>query len=467
MSKYSLISLGSFFLLISFLLFLNIIYSYYFNFYLNINGYLPSMIVSLLIGINLIIFRKKYIYNSIYWKIFIVLIGYIFLPIVIALPYYFSIYNISILDSYFEAVSGFTSTGFTIFESVKYLDPSIIIWRSTSQWVGGLYFLFSIIYLIDIFDENLKKSLTNFISFDSSEFLKQAFKILSIYIFLTFLIFIFLKLINFRNFDAYNFSLTIISSGGFKPIDYLNPLLDNDIKILIFSFTLLFSFFSIFLIYNLVFLKKRNLNFFTEDFYLLAFLISIIFLFFIFSGSENFTSFVFATTSSVSNIGIYFSKFDNNYSLVFLILVIIGGSFFSTSSGLRFFKIYTLLKFSFNELLSHTKPRQVMINKVIFENKNINYKVINKYFLSIIIFILSLTTISSLLTIQGLELEQSFKLGILTIMNTVNSSIYGLEELNFQDFSKYIKIVLILFMIIGRIELVTMLIIIKKFLFKN
>tara|TARA_B100001121_G_scaffold98338_1_gene86977 strand:- start:351 stop:1004 length:654 start_codon:yes stop_codon:yes gene_type:complete len=217
----------------------------------------------------------------------------------------------------------------------------------------------------------------------------------------------------------------------------------------------------------LIFLRKKNLNFFTEDFYLLAFLIFVIFLFFILSGSENFTNFVFAITSSVSNIGIYFSKFDNNYSLVLLILVIIGGSFFSTSSGLRFFKIYTLLKFSFNELLSHTKPRQVMINKVIFENKNINYKVINKYFLSIIIFILSLITISSLLTIQGLELEQSFKLGILTIMNTVNSSIYGLEELDFQDFSKYIKIVLILFMIIGRIELVTILIIIKKFLFKN
>ena len=59
MSKYSLISLGSFFLLISFLLFLNIIYSYYFNFYLNINGYLPSMIVSLLIGINLIYSEKN------------------------------------------------------------------------------------------------------------------------------------------------------------------------------------------------------------------------------------------------------------------------------------------------------------------------------------------------------------------------------------------------------------------------
>ena len=56
-----------------------------------------------------------------------------------------------------------------------------------------IIFSFSIIYLIDIFDENLKKSLTNFISFDPNEFLKQAFKILIIYIFLTFLIFIFLN----------------------------------------------------------------------------------------------------------------------------------------------------------------------------------------------------------------------------------------------------------------------------------
>ena len=459
--------LSFFFGLISILSFFNVIYSYYLNLYLNLNTYYISLISSLFIAIIFFKFEKNKNKTSIFEKILTVFFGYLLIPLILALPLYFSIYNLTFLNAYFESISGFTSTGFTIFENIKQIDQSLILWRSSIQWIGGLYFLFSIIYLIDIFDENLKKSLTNFISFDSNEFLKQAFKILIIYVFLTFLIFIFLKLINFRNFDAYNFSLTIISSGGFKPIDYLNPLLDNDIKVLIFSFTLLFSFFSIFLIYNLVFLKKRNLNFFTEDFYLLAFLISIIFLFFIFSGSENFTGFVFAITSSVSNIGIYFSKFDNNYSFVLLILVIIGGSFFSTSSGLRFFKIYTLLKFSFNELLSHTKPRQVMINKVIFENKNINHKVINKYFLSIIIFILSLTTLSSLLTIQGLELEHSFKLGILTIMNTVNSSIYGLEELVFQDFSKYIKIVLILFMIIGRIELVTILIIIKKFLFKN
>ena len=93
-----------------------------------------------------------------------------------------NIYNISFLDCYFESISGFTSTGFTIFENVKHLDQSLIMWRSSSQWIGGLYFLFSIILLIDIFDNSLKKSLTNFLTFNTSETLKQSSKILILYL---------------------------------------------------------------------------------------------------------------------------------------------------------------------------------------------------------------------------------------------------------------------------------------------
>ena len=74
-------------------------------------------------------------------------------------------------------LSGFTSTGFTIFENIKHLDESLIIWRSSSQWIGGLYFLYSIILLIDIFDENLKKTLTNFLTINSTEFYRQSIKI--------------------------------------------------------------------------------------------------------------------------------------------------------------------------------------------------------------------------------------------------------------------------------------------------
>jgi trk system potassium uptake protein TrkH len=103
------------------------------------------------------------------------------LPLVLSLPFYFSIYNLTFLNSVFESVSGFTSTGFTIFDNIKHIDQGLILWRSSIQWIGGLYFLFSIIFLIDIYDDSLKKSLTNFISFNSSEILKQTVKIFILY----------------------------------------------------------------------------------------------------------------------------------------------------------------------------------------------------------------------------------------------------------------------------------------------
>ena len=112
------------------------------------------------------------------------------MPLIISVPFYFSIYNLTFVNSYFEAISGFTSTGFTIFENIKHIDQSLILWRSSSQWIGGLYFLFSIILLIDIFDNSFKKSLTNFISFNKAEILKQSFKIFSLYSIITFSIFV-------------------------------------------------------------------------------------------------------------------------------------------------------------------------------------------------------------------------------------------------------------------------------------
>ena len=124
------------------------------------------------------------------------------IPILLAIPYYLILNNLSLFDAYFESVSGFTSTGFTVFENIKHLNQSLILWRSSTQWIGGLYFLISLILLIDIFDTNLKKSLTNFISFSSSETLKQSFKIGFIYLILTVVIFMLLSMSGIRIFDS-------------------------------------------------------------------------------------------------------------------------------------------------------------------------------------------------------------------------------------------------------------------------
>ena len=469
MSRFSLTYLCIFSFLISILSFFNIIYSNYFNLYLNIDSYVYSLILSFLFSLIFLIKKKRDESKiKIYEKIITVFLGYLILPFFISIPYYFSIYNITFVNAYFEAVSGFTSTGFSIFDNIKHLDESLILWRSSSQWIGGLYFLFSIVLLIDIFDVNLKKPLTNLLSFNTSETLKQALKIVILYTSLTFFIFIILNIFDFRAFDSFNLSMTLISSGGFLPSNSLETILNSKTKEIIFSFLMLISFFSLFLTYNLINIKNKNIGFFQEDFYLLVYLsIVVLSFFFLFNSLNSFTETFLSITSSVSNIGISLKgNYENSY-FIFLILTIIGGSFFSTSSGIRVVKIYSLFKFSINELASHAKPMNIYVNKLEFSGSKLENTDINKYFISVLIFVFSLLVLSSFLTISGIDIENAFKLGILTLMNTVNSNIHQLNDFNFNELQYFTKYILVIFMIIGRVELLTLLIILKKFLFKN
>ena len=469
MNYIKLIYLSVFCGIIAILSFFNIVYSYYLNLYLNLNTYIYTFFISVILMLIFYISKnndEKKI--TIYEKILTIVLGYFLLPIIISIPFYFSIYNLTFVNSYFEAISGFTSTGFTIFDNINHIDQSLILWRSASQWVGGLYFLFSIILLIDIFDHSFKKSLTNFISFNKAETLKQSLKIFLLYSLITLGIFIILNIFNIRMFNSLNFAMTLISSGGFLPSNNLSNILINNSQIIITSILMLTSFFSIFLLYNLIFTKNYNLNFFNEDIHLLFYFLTLLFIFFTFLNFDNnFSQLLLSLTSSVSNIGFSLDNDSTNLSFIFLILVIIGGSFFSTSSGIRFLKIYSLFKYSINEILSYSRPKNVYINKHLFSKEFFKVNEIYKYFLTVIIFIISLLFLTFLLTLSGIDFENSFKLSILTLMNTVNSSMYGLSNFSFYDLHFFTKYFLIIFMIIGRLELLTLLIICKKFLFKN
>jgi len=469
MNYIKLIYLSIFCGIISILSFFNIVYSYYLNLYLNLNTYIYTFVVSILLALLFYLSKSNVIKKiTIYEKILTILLGYFLLPLIIAIPFYFSIYNLTFINSYFEAISGFTSTGFTIFDNINHIDQSLILWRSASQWVGGLYFLFSIILLIDIFDHSFKKSLTNFISFNKAEILKQSLKIFFLYSLITLVIFIILNIFEIRMFNSLNLAMTVISSGGFLPSNNLSSILTNNAQTIIISLLMLTSFFSIFLTYNLVFTKNHNINFFNEDIHLLFYLLTLLFIFSIFLNFDNnFSQLLLSLTSSVSNIGFSLNNNSKNLSFIFLILVMIGGSFFSTSSGIRFLKIYSLFKYSINEILSYSRPKNIYVNKHLFSKESFKLNEIYKYFLSIIILIISLLFLTFLLTLSGINFESSFKLAILTLMNTVNSSMYGLGDFSFYDLQFFTKYYLIFFMIMGRLELLTLLIICKKFLFKS
>ncbi|MDC1278301.1 TrkH family potassium uptake protein [Pelagibacteraceae bacterium] len=469
MKYFKLIYLSVFFGIVSILAFFNIVYSYYLNLYLNLNTYIYALIVSIFLAV-LFYYTKNNDEKkiTIYEKILTILLGYFLIPLVISIPFYFSIYNLTFVNAFFESISGFTSTGFTIFDNINHIDQSLILWRSASQWIGGLYFLFSIILLIDIFDHSFKKSLTNFLSFNKSETFKQTLKIFLFYSLFTISIFIILSLFDIRLFNSLNLAMTIISSGGFLPSNNLSNILINNSQIIITSILLLSSFFSIFLIYNLIFTENHNLNFFNEDIHLLFYFLFLLSIFFVFLNFENnFSELFLSLTSSISNVGFSLNDSPNNLSFIFLILVIIGGSFFSTSSGIRFLKIYSLFKYSINEILSYSRPKNIYINKHLFSKDSFKLDEIYKYFLSVTVFIISLLILTFLLTLSGIDFESSFKLSILTLMNTVNSSMFGMGDFSFYDLHFITKYYLIFFMIVGRLELLTLLIICKKFLFKN
>ena len=275
------------------------------------------------------------------------------------------------------------------------------------------------------------------------------------------------SLINVRFLDAFNLAFTTISSGGFLPTNNLSDIVSSNLQIFVLSITLLFPIFNFYLLFN-IFTKQFTFQNHQEDIHLgvMIVILTLLFYFFIIP-NEEFASVFLAITSSISTSGIatYSSNFD--VSLFFILLTIIGGSLISTSSGFKYIRFYILLKISYQEIYRLVKPINIF-NKNLFNTETKLDDDDSKIaFLVFISFIIAIFILSSILTLDSLNFESAFKLSILTLTNTVTSSLYGLDNLNFFDLNNFTKMSLIIFMILGRIEIIAMLYFIMRFIFRE
>ena len=454
---------------ISLLAFVNILYASYFDYFLSIDTYFFTLIVSLALGLGLFYYGKNSIKNINYIEqLILIIFSYILTSILIAIPFYLSNYQVTFLNSIFESISGLTGTGFSIFKNIKYLDPTLILWRSSSQWVGGLFFL---IFLIIIFsNKSFNYKMTNLTysgdnNFNSKENIKD--NVLRIFIIYSVLSIIILTLLNFsglRLFNSLNMSMTLVSGGGFLPTNNISNVISNNFQKIIFIFSLLLSMLNFYLLFNL-FNKNTLVKEHKEDLYLI--ILTIIFFILIYFNNYQGLDIIINVVSSLANSGLTLVKLDNNLSLYFLLITIIGGSLISNTSGIKLTRFYILLKITSAEIIKLISPNSI-INKTIFNSdKKISDENIKISFLIFISFFLSLFILSSLLVIDNIGFEKSFKLSILTLTNTVNSEMYNMKNINFANLLTSSKISLILFMIIGKIELISIFLIIKKFLYKD
>ena len=102
-----------------------------------------------------------------------------------------------------------------------------------------------------------------------------------------------------------------------------------------------------------------------------------------------------------------------------------------------------------------------------FSDKKITNEIIKISFLVFILFFLSIFILSGILLVDFLDFENSFKLSILTLTNTVSSDIYGMEKIEFINLSSFSKISIIFFMVIAKVELISIFILIQKVFIKN
>jgi trk system potassium uptake protein len=460
--------LGLFCFPISFLSFVNILYSSYFDYFLSIDSYFTTLLISLIAGIGFLYYGKNSPKKiNFIEQIFLIIAVYFLIALLISIPFYLSNNQVTFINSFFESISGLTGTGFSTFKNIKYLDPTLILWRSSSQWIGGLYFLFFLTIIFSNKKFNYKMiSLTysGDSSYSSQENIKNnVFKIFIYYSILSFSIFLLFNISGIRLFNSLNISMTLISGGGFLPTNSLNNIISSNFQKIIFIISLLIAMLNFYLIFNIL-NKKILIREHKEDLYI--FLLTVILIILVYFNNNSGFDLIISVISSLSNSGLTLIKSDN-LSLYFLFITIIGGSLISNSSGIKLARFYILLKIASSEIIRLISPNSVISKTIFASDRKITDDNVKISFLIFISFFLSLFILSSFLVLDNIGFEKSFKLSILTLTNTVNSELFNMEILNFANLLTTSKISLIIFMIIGKIELISVFLIFKKILFKD
>ena len=155
--------------------------------------------------------------------------------------------------------------------------------------------------------------------------------------------------------------MTIISNGGFLPANSLDQIfLQNNRYIL--AITLLIPTINIFFLFNL-FSKRKIINDHQEDLFLIAFIL-ILSLIMVYSFKNTDVSEILINIiSSISNSGISFTK-TSSETIIFIFLCVMGGSLISNSSGIKFIRIYILIKTAAAEIIRLVRPNNVFNNTI-------------------------------------------------------------------------------------------------------
>ena len=476
--------LGTLTLVMGILLMLPVIFALCIKEFHVINSFMLSSIITLAAG-SILRFSFKHYRVDFKESMLICGLSWIILCIFGALPFVFQTGK-SFLDSYFETVSGFTTTGITIYTNIEALDKTIILWRSFIQWLGGL----GIITFFLAISANSGTGFSHLLSAESHKIdsarltpsvNKTAMILWGVYTGLSVIQIILLKSFGMSLFDAVNHTMTALSTGGFSPYDSsINYYSLNGYKyyreieyILTFfmflggmNFVLHYKFirgqfgeifgnreFRVYLgiiivVTGLIVLNIYNLGNNKADF----------------NGEETFRKSIFTVVSILTTTGFGTEDINSVFfpglaKQIFLVLMVIGGCIGSTAGGIKVHRVIILNRL-FARQIKRLRMPESALSYVKYQGKLVSLHELQRIaglFAGWLLFLVIGGFITAFFT--DLDAWQSFS-GMFSAMGNIGPCYFSVDTMS--NLPAVVKITYIFGMLAGRLEILPVLLLFSR-----
>jgi len=438
-------------------------------------------IICLFTGLNVsFVFKKKDHDVDILSAFLLTLISWVLLTLISSIPFYLGTTNLSFINSFFESMSGLTTTGATVINDLDNTSKSILIWRSMLQWLGGVGIIVIAIALFPILKIGGMQLFQSEFSSKEEKVLPRTKTIAAgigvVYILLTILCSFSLFLTGLNLFDSIAHGMTIVATGGFSTKDMSIGFFDSIYtEIIVMVFMVIASIPFIYLFQTMRGKFSDLLKSSQVQFFLFLILISTIIVSFWlkkyyevdFLQALRISAFATISISTGSGFSTYdFSIWGSFTTLLFLFLMLIGGCSGSSSCGLKIFRVQILIKSSFTLIKKIIQPRGVFLPS--YNSREISEEILTSvtgyFFLYIFIF----GFLSLLIAFDGQDILTALSGAAATLANVGP----GLNEAigpsgNYAEISDTTKLFMCLGMLVGRLELFPILILLSPQLWKR
>ncbi|HVN57403.1 MAG TPA: TrkH family potassium uptake protein [Bacteroidales bacterium] len=396
------------------------------------------------------------------------------------LPYLFSGTIHGFTNAFFESMSGFTTTGATIVTDIDTLPKGILFWRSLTQWIGGMGVIFLSLYILPVFrDLNIQLSTTEFAGQASDKIhpkvVETVKRLVALYIILTLGEIVLLNLAGMSFFDSVCQSFSTLSTGGFSTHNnslavYSSPY----IKIILTIFMFLAGT-NMTIVY---FGAKRNfgrVSGSSEFLYYMGICVffsllvsGILFYKEIFNSADSLINGTFQVISIISSTGFYTSNYGQwgNFAvLIILVLMLTGGTTGSASGGIKITRLMLMARNNRMELRRLIHPNAYIPVRV--NNKIVPHNLVYNTLVFVALYFLIICASSLIISFMGFDLITSFSTSA-SMLGNIGPSIGA-----FGPFSTYAampgagKLFLSALMLLGRLELMTVLILFARSFYRK